>query len=836
MKILYFIILFLILNFSIYAQSNQYIYFDGQNDYVSVENGAQYINGLNTISMTGWFYVDRFQYGAGMMGIRGDGDGTGQIYLLQLGNGKLECRINTTSGLFQVVGPDSTVIEEQWQHYAFVYDGSTFKVYIDGSLLGSTNANGIFESNTKPFGIGKSLITGYNFIYPGRADEVTLWSKALTQSDITYMINNEPVGNESGLELYFKCNQGYPFGDNTSINYLKNEIGNGTRDGLINNMAMQGSTSNFGGTLEPYIQAISFPQLPNKEVNDAPFTLNAISTSGLPVIFSIVSGPATISGNTLTLNGTAGTVVVEANQVGNTSFFAAEPVQSSFEVIDASSVFASVDIRNPLSGYVYARTLSPIELAAVIDITYPDLLNVADVKFEINGENIGVKYWNNLHYTGWWTPPAYGTYTFDVIAKNNYGASYTESVTFEVVSPTSDINLDAFTNILINAGVEPQEAEAILPCYVGAFNSISGLLDVACTPQGCDEWDFIANVEAQGHNGEWFQIIRYITPYGVPCNHNIDLTDFMSLLQGKVKFRVNYSTQGLGFQYSLNLDYQEGTPDFTYSKIDKLWNETYNFGDFADLQPCETINFDYEANTLASKIKLVSTGHGWDVNYNTGNAAEFHEDTHHIWVNGNETFTQHNWYDCNPNPDNCSPQYGTWYYDRAGWCPGTIAQWFDYDMTTFINSSPVQLNYIFDEDYVDLCHPNHPDCITGVTCNNCDQGFNPHLIVSSYIISKSNTPFNTDTTYTNISDKVDNPISFNIYPNPNFGKFYVEINNDVKNYAVTVYNTMGQIILKTENLTTNKSYIDISGISKGVYIVQVNTEINSLTHKIIVEN
>ena len=47
-------------------------------------------------------------------------------------------------------------------------------------------------------------------------------------------------------------------------------------------------------------------------------------------------------------------------------------------------------------------------------------------------------------------------------------------------------------------------------------------------------------LEVKGHNGKWYEIIRYITPYGVPCDGSfIDLTDFMSVLQGKIRFKVN---------------------------------------------------------------------------------------------------------------------------------------------------------------------------------------------------------------------------------------------------------------------------------------------------------
>jgi trimeric autotransporter adhesin len=61
-------------------------------------------------------------------------------------------------------------------------------------------------------------------------------------------------------------------------------------------------------------QSITFNAIPAKKVGDAPFSLTATATSGLLVSFSVVSGPATLNGNTLTLTG-PGTVVVEAPAV-----------------------------------------------------------------------------------------------------------------------------------------------------------------------------------------------------------------------------------------------------------------------------------------------------------------------------------------------------------------------------------------------------------------------------------------------------------------------------------------------------------------------------------------
>ena len=78
-------------------------------------------------------------------------------------------------------------------------------------------------------------------------------------------------------------------------------------------------------------QTISFTLLSDKSVGDAPVAVAATASSGLLVTFSIVSGPATVSGNVVTLTG-AGMVTVRASQSGNVNFNAAQAVERSFTV------------------------------------------------------------------------------------------------------------------------------------------------------------------------------------------------------------------------------------------------------------------------------------------------------------------------------------------------------------------------------------------------------------------------------------------------------------------------------------------------------------------------
>ena len=79
-------------------------------------------------------------------------------------------------------------------------------------------------------------------------------------------------------------------------------------------------------------QTITFAALPNRLLGDAPFALTATASSGLPVTFTVVSGPATVAGTTLDMTG-AGTVTVEADQAGNANFAAAPAVSHSFTVV-----------------------------------------------------------------------------------------------------------------------------------------------------------------------------------------------------------------------------------------------------------------------------------------------------------------------------------------------------------------------------------------------------------------------------------------------------------------------------------------------------------------------
>jgi hypothetical protein len=78
----------------------------------------------------------------------------------------------------------------------------------------------------------------------------------------------------------------------------------------------------------------------------SPVSLSATASSGLAVIFSVSSGPCTVSGNTLTVTG-AGTCVVAANQPGNADYTAAATVLESLVINKESVIVSSASSLSP---------------------------------------------------------------------------------------------------------------------------------------------------------------------------------------------------------------------------------------------------------------------------------------------------------------------------------------------------------------------------------------------------------------------------------------------------------------------------------------------------------
>ena len=80
--------------------------------------------------------------------------------------------------------------------------------------------------------------------------------------------------------------------------------------------------------------------VPNHHTLDIPFSVSASSNSAGSITYSVVSGPATMVGSTVTLTGVAGTVVLQTSQSAS-GLYTAGVQNASFPVIAGSVWFGN---------------------------------------------------------------------------------------------------------------------------------------------------------------------------------------------------------------------------------------------------------------------------------------------------------------------------------------------------------------------------------------------------------------------------------------------------------------------------------------------------------------
>lgn len=83
----------------------------------------------------------------------------------------------------------SSVQSNQWNNFIVTYDGTTMKFYINGVI--SFQSARTYNTTYSSFKIGKSIDTHLSGEYfTGKLDDIGIWNRALTQSEITALYNN----------------------------------------------------------------------------------------------------------------------------------------------------------------------------------------------------------------------------------------------------------------------------------------------------------------------------------------------------------------------------------------------------------------------------------------------------------------------------------------------------------------------------------------------------------------------------------------------------------------------------------------------------------------------
>lgn len=116
-------------------------------------------------------------------------------------------------------------------------------------------------------------------------------------------------------------------------------------------------------------QTIEFALPPDAVFGDPPLNLVASASSGLPVTFSVLAGPASIEGTNLNLLG-AGSVVVQAAQAGDEVYVAAESAHRTVVVARRSVELELTDLVHTYDGSVKSAGVKTVPANVPTVVSY----------------------------------------------------------------------------------------------------------------------------------------------------------------------------------------------------------------------------------------------------------------------------------------------------------------------------------------------------------------------------------------------------------------------------------------------------------------------------------
>ncbi|HQW10754.1 MAG TPA: fibronectin type III domain-containing protein [Saprospiraceae bacterium] len=206
---------------------SNYLKFDGDGDSVIVKNAVQLISDYASVAF--WIKVSDINAG------------DAESYLLDFGHWNERWKISLPTHLKVVwttnnktvqfpnlisdmdSGDGNELVKGFWWHVVMVHDGVNDQIFVNGELANSKPVAGVLNSTDNVFGIGSNPIDGGQY-FNGGLDEIKLYNKALSASEINSLYKSGTSGNKS-IELASSIHALYPNPAKDKV-FIKHDIGN----------------------------------------------------------------------------------------------------------------------------------------------------------------------------------------------------------------------------------------------------------------------------------------------------------------------------------------------------------------------------------------------------------------------------------------------------------------------------------------------------------------------------------------------------------------------------------------------------------------------------------
>lgn len=236
--------------------------FNGSNGYVNIPNSSDITN-ITDYTFTGWVKLDiEKNYNP----IFQKQSGIASDFEIYGGNGGVTVAHNRNNGGDFTYFYSNTVPINQWFHLAVTYSNGTVNLYVNGEINTTYGGMSDPDNHSYPIDLGRATSYGTNHLN-GQLDEVKLWNKVLTQTEIRDWMCKKITSSHphySNLVAYYRFDENI---GSTLIDAKGNNDGtliNGPTYGL--SKAPIGDESNYQYAGSPIV-SLSHPDGDNLTIN-----------------------------------------------------------------------------------------------------------------------------------------------------------------------------------------------------------------------------------------------------------------------------------------------------------------------------------------------------------------------------------------------------------------------------------------------------------------------------------------------------------------------------------------------------------------------------------------
>lgn len=180
------------------ATNPLHITLDGLDDYVRIGNSNEL---PATFSVMTWIRPNSTNTLGNERTILSKKSAAGNGYQIVLQNdNKVRFEWYDGSAIIRTAITNTVLPNAKWHNIAFTYASNTLSIYIDGVLEKTVTMTGNPGTSTGIFSIGGQYITknAINNLFKGDIDELRMWNRVLTATEIQFIMNQEILQSSTG--------------------------------------------------------------------------------------------------------------------------------------------------------------------------------------------------------------------------------------------------------------------------------------------------------------------------------------------------------------------------------------------------------------------------------------------------------------------------------------------------------------------------------------------------------------------------------------------------------------------------------------------------------------